>query len=101
MKTKPKPSEMFLMTAHRGKIVHLGFRVNKNYQRFLCNRSVFYKKRLPKLTNKKRATCALCRKRYKKIQALIKIYGVEWVCDGIWLPMEQRTFKNVFSVGEY
>lgn len=96
MKTKPRPSKMCAMTCKRGDVIHLGFEIGNGAKRFLCCSRLRQKRAFPKEIKSKVFTCEQCIHRYQIIQNQIKKLGVEWVCEGIWLPMEQRTFKDVF-----
>lgn len=82
------------MTGGRGKVVHFGFEIGNGFIRFLCCTKVGHERVQPKISDKKAATCQGCKKRYATIQRQIKELGVEWVCDGIWVPLEKRTYKD-------
>lgn len=88
------------MTGGRGRIVHFGFEIGNGFVRFLCCAKVGHERLRPKLSDKKKVTCQVCKKRYEIIQRQIKKLGVEWVCEGIWLPLEQRTYHDVCAVGQ-
>jgi len=92
MRTKPHPNSMFNIVGGRGYRVHLGYRENENV-RPLCGAALSKKFLESKIARNKKTNCKFCLIRLKRIQKAIKKLGVEWVCEGRWLPMEQRTFS--------
>lgn len=91
MKTRPKPTEMVVLTGAYNWGTHYGYIENEKL-RFLCGNKISRYKR-NKVVNKK-VTCDRCNARFKAIERMIAKLGVEWVCEGRWLPMEERTFKD-------
>lgn len=94
MRIRPKPSEMLFLKGPRGRLVHLSY-VEKTKERTLCGaKQSIYQKYSVFKTGK--VTCKGCLKRLKIIQSMIRTWGIEWVCEGRWVPKEQRTFKDDF-----
>lgn len=83
---------MLKIVGGRGYRVHLGFVENENI-RSLCGASLSKKFLNSKIVENKKTNCKFCLIRLKRIEKAIKKLGVEWVCEGRWLPMEQRTFS--------
>lgn len=92
---RPKPSELFLITGPSGKRIHYGFRLYKIPLRLLCSAKFGKKKGYPhKILTEGKATCPYCIKRKKKIEELIARDGIEWTCEGRWVPLEERVYKD-------
>ena len=93
MRTRPRPSKMVTLGTKNGHVIHFGFEIGNGIVRFLCHsknsdENLKYKKG--------KVDCSHCVRRYNTIQKHIKKYGVEWVCEGRWVPLEQRNYNDVF-----
>jgi hypothetical protein len=93
MKTKPRPSSLKLVSSLKGARIHLAY-YKYEVLKPLCGAKLSkFKKN--KILKKGKHNCQFCETRLQTIKRHISKFGVEWVCEGRWLPMEQRTFKDI------
>jgi DNA-directed RNA polymerase subunit RPC12/RpoP len=93
---RPKPSELFLITGPSGRRIHYAYRLYKVPQRLLCSAKFGQKKQKPsKILKTGKVTCPYCKKRMATIERLIAQDGIEWTCEGRWVPLEERVYKDV------
>lgn len=93
MNTRPDPSKLFVVAGPQLKTFHLGF-YPKNRTRpiALCRALIWNLHKNMYIKNSGTINCTRCQKKLKSIKAAIKKLGLEWVCYGHYLPMEERTF---------
>ncbi|NDC22549.1 MAG: hypothetical protein EBZ49_00240 [Proteobacteria bacterium] len=82
------------MSQPKGKIIHLAYRDAKTPPRFLCHSKPSEKFVKPMVLKSGKTNCLYCKKRYKAITRMIATKGVEWVCEGRWVPLESRQYKD-------
>jgi hypothetical protein len=87
---------MILISGPSKKNKHLGFFKNQ-ILRPLCG-AKFSNYKATIIYNSGIPNCSYCKKRLEKIQRMISSLGVEWVCEGRWLPLETRTYKDNLNI---
>lgn len=93
MRTRPKPSDLYLVAGPYRRIVHLGYR-ESGRERILCHTKADEWAHGPQYPEQGVVNCNYCIKRLRRIELMIEKLGVEWVCEGYWKPFPERVFED-------